>query len=418
MRYTLNRCKALNPAPPFELAGEYLHLEGRHFLRILDSARELKMTIDLLSTFENGDLLCVLVVAVEGKKGSEVFKIGRAHALQIREREPKTLLAPHAALFPRFVQTIRTLLLKRGLEEIFTPSLVKCPGLEPSLIPFALEVRKGSHVTTAYLPTSPEIHLKKAMSLGFTDIFEIKNCFRKNELSPNHENEFTMLEWYRGFADLQLIEEDLRFLIKNLEASGWIKPSTKGEVSTAPLEIRTITCRELFKQDFGFELTPKTSKDELEKLCTRYEIEHLPKESFNDLYHRLWITAIEPALGKEGPLLVKDYPPSQAALAKLTEAGWADRMEFYWQGLEIANAFNEVTDAKEQKRRWEIELAERKHLGTGELPMDEDLFHAFQSGFPPTGGIALGMERLYMACQGVEAIQDLRVFPLKDLFAE
>jgi lysyl-tRNA synthetase class 2 len=117
-----------------------------------------------------------------------------------------------------------------------------------------------------------------------------------------------------------------------------------------------------------------------------------------------------------GPLIVRDFPPSQAALAKITGQGWADRFEFYWEGLEIANAFNEVNDPVEQAHRWQLEQDERLHLGTTALPQDSGLIRALESGMPPTGGIALGLERLYMARYGVADIRELRLFSSDDLF--
>jgi lysyl-tRNA synthetase class 2 len=100
-----------------------------------------------------------------------------------------------------------------------------------------------------------------------------------------------------------------------------------------------------------------------------------------------------------------------AALARLTPDGWADRFELYWNGLEIANAFNEVTDPTEQRHRWNAEIAERARLGTALVPDDPELIRALEAGLPPSGGIALGVERLYMAINGVRDIRELRLFP-------
>jgi lysyl-tRNA synthetase class 2 len=127
------------------------------------------------------------------------------------------------------------------------------------------------------------------------------------------------------------------------------------------------------------------------------------------------IEKIEPAMEKRGPLIVRRFPPEMAALARLDEEGWADRFEFYWNGLEIANAFNEVTDAQEQRRRWQAEQDERARLGTTPLPQDESLIRALENGLPPTGGIALGLERLYMATHGLKDIRELRLFSTNDL---
>jgi len=111
-----------------------------------------------------------------------------------------------------------------------------------------------------------------------------------------------------------------------------------------------------------------------------------------------------------GALIVRDFPPSMAALARMTSEGWADRCELYWEGLEIANGFNEVNDPIEQKKRWQNDIEERRRLGTSIVPVDPSLIRALEVGMPPTGGIALGMERLYMACRGVDEIRELKLF--------
>jgi lysyl-tRNA synthetase class 2 len=108
---------------------------------------------------------------------------------------------------------------------------------------------------------------------------------------------------------------------------------------------------------------------------------------------------------------VRDFPPSQAALARLNAAGWADRLELYWNGLEIANGFNELTDAATQRARFVAELGERQALGRSPVPLDEDFLQALKAGIPPTAGMAVGLERLFMARKGIRDIGELKVFP-------
>jgi lysyl-tRNA synthetase class 2 len=141
-----------------------------------------------------------------------------------------------------------------------------------------VEIVQGRERRMAYLPTSPEIHMKKALGLGWTDIFELKNCFRKGEFSPHHENEFIMLEWYRGFAGLEMILEDLQALLVELEIP----------------QPRHLTMAQLFAEILGFNLQPATSAGELRELCARLGVHFLEEDSFNDLFHRLLIDRIEP----------------------------------------------------------------------------------------------------------------------------
>jgi lysyl-tRNA synthetase class 2 len=292
----------------------------------------------------------------------------------------------------KFVSEVREYLTWLGYQELNTPSLVACPGMEPTLEPF--------QVGDKFLPTSPEIHLKKALSLGFTDLFEIKSCFRNKENSPNHQPEFQMLEWYRSYANLTAIRDDI---------AGMIKVLSKND--PASFKIHELTFAEMFQKYLGFTLTPQTTRADLCGLAADLKIAVDEKDSWNDVFNRIFVEKLEPTMAKCPPTILKDFPPSQAALSRLTEAGWADRFEFYWEGLEIANAFHEVNDPAEQERRWQVEADERKHLGTANIPTDPELIEHMKMGMPPAGGIALGLERLFMALYGVKDIAETRLFP-------
>lgn len=348
-----------------------------------DSGRPLAH-MPLAEVLRPGDQVACWVESLE-----EPLRVSRLMLLTPAQVERPPVQAPLRD-WSDFLQHVRGYFSTRGLIEVATPHLVSCPGLEPSLEPFRAE--------TSYLPTSPEIHLKKALSLGFTDIFEIKTCFRKGEMSPQHQPEFHMLEWYRAFADLHAIRADLVGLIKSF---GVVEPVTE------------TTFADLFAQEKGFELTPRTSREELLQWAQALQIDSSPSDSWNDLFHRLWIEAFEPQLAKRGPTLLSNFPPSMAALARLGPDGWADRFEFYWNGFEIANAFHEVNDPLEQSARWEMEMAERRHLGTSALEPDRDLIRHLEMGMPPAGGIALGLERLFMALQGLTDIRQTRLFPAR-----
>lgn len=405
MVYSLSRFRFLKPVPPFHLGGEYLGRQDQHFLKDAMGSVELEGKPELFTGLGDGDLVVARVTSanefsVYAKKIDVAVK-AQAHY----NIAPK----PHASRFTMFVNRIRDFFLEQGFDEVYTPSLVKCPGLEPTLEPFDLEVAFGRHKLKVYLPTSPEIHLKKAMVAGWTDTFEIKPCYRRGEFSTHHDNEFLMLEWYRGFADLGLVEMDLRRLIRVLGEEGWVESPAK--------EVNETDWSALFKSQLEFDLTPATTRDELKALCERVAVHSTNDDSFNDLFHRLVVDRMEPELARLGPVIVKRFPPSMAALAKLDDGGWADRFELYWRGLEIANAFNEVNDPEEQAARWVAEQQERARLGTSAVPHDPALIRAYRRGMPPSGGIALGLERLYMACARVTDIQELKLFSVADLFS-
>ncbi len=303
----------------------------------------------------------------------------------------------------------------RGLAQVASPSLVVSPGFEPSLEPFFTSFRvPGQDCRPLFLPTSPEIHLKKMLAQGWTDIFEIRSCYRNGELSDHHEPEFTLLEWYRAYANLDLIAQDLQELFQFLGNRGWIKGLSPKE--PFPL-IQSISVSELFDQYVGLELQPDTPYSELYRRAL--ELRLLGEKgqglrnsewAWDDLFHLLFLTQIEPQLQEQGPLLVKDYPPSQSALSRINDRGWAERMELYWRGLELANAFDELNSPQEQLHRYERDCQERQRLGTTEVPLDQEFLQSVERGIPPTGGIALGVERFFMACQGVKKIQEVKGF--------
>jgi lysyl-tRNA synthetase class 2 len=401
MLYSLARFRHSRPLPPFQLGGEFLRLKERCFLRDAAGAVVLLGPSETWSHVHNGDQVVAMVERVSDEGVYVASTVGSVSVVVAREGEWPRPPRPHAVEFARFVEAIRRFFLSQGLREIFTPTLVPCPGLEPTLEPFSLETTYISGKGTAYLPTSPEIHLKKALAMGWTDIFEVKPCFRRGEFSPHHQPEFTMLEWYRGFADLEPILADIQELWKSLRAQGFI------ETEAAP---QVTTFRALFEEMFGFSLTPTTPAAELRALAGHLQLHTTADDSFADLFHRLMIEHIEPRLKEKGPTIVRDFPPSMAALARLSSLGWADRFELYWNGLEIANAFNEVNDPREQERRWQAEREERRRLGTSDVPEDPELIRALESGMPPSGGVALGVERLYMACRGIDDIRELKLF--------
>jgi len=290
-----------------------------------------------------------------------------------------------------FLQKIRDFFSGKGFQEAQTPSLVVCPGTEPFLDLFS--------VGSFYLPTSPELHLKKMLAGGYEQIFEIRPCFRRGEISNRHQPEFWMLEWYRAFHDLEQILQDTLHLIEFLG----------GDVS----RFQRKSMAQLFQEKLNFNLTPKTTIEELKALAGKVGLGDTVRnyQIWDDVFYLLFIEKIEPFLDSENPLIVEKYPPSQAALARLTEDGWGERFELYWKGFEIANAFHELNDPVIQEQRSAEDLALKKALGKEMPALDSDFFAALWSGLPPAGGIALGLERLFMCLHGVGDIRELRVFP-------
>lgn len=301
-----------------------------------------------------------------------------------------------------FVQGVRSFFFKQDFIEVPTPSLVVCPGTEPSLDVFSTRYKRGRDERTLFLPTSPELHLKKALAQGFDAIFEVKSCFRNGEVTEVHQPEFTMLEWYRAGAKLTQIQEDALGLVDYLSR---LSPGLR-----KPKRVQVFKVAELFLKHTGAFLTPESTREDYRKIAEAQGLRVRDDDSIDDLFFLIFTEKIETKFEKENLTFVIDWPPFQAALARLTPSGWGDRFEIYWQGLELANAFHELNDPAIQRARFGEDLAKKKAMGKEAVPLDEEFLESLESGMPPSAGIALGVERLFMALHGIDRITDLKVF--------
>ena len=302
-----------------------------------------------------------------------------------------------------FHRNLRNFFENQNFIEVQTPSLVSCPGSEPSLEVFETEFEWGSLKRKIFLPTSPELSIKKFLAHAVRQkpnlkVFEIAKVFRNNEITERHHPEFFMLEWYRCFQDLDSIREDILNLLKALTGKSDFK-------------VQQNTMKELFLEHVNFNLTPKTSAKELQMLATKLDIDTRDIQNFDDLFNLIFIEKIEFKWPKENLFFLQKYPPSQAALARIDSEGWGERFEFYWQGFEIANAFHELNDPVAQRLRMKQDLELKKIYGKKQIPTDEIFLKSLEYGLPPTSGVALGMERLFMALHQIKNISDLK-FPL------
>ncbi len=300
----------------------------------------------------------------------------------------------------QFLSDVQNFFLMKDFIQAQTPSLVDCPGTEPTLDPFFTDFNLGSKKYSKTLPTSPELHLKKLLTAGYENIFELKNCFRNNEITEIHQPEFTMLEWYRSYSLLGDIEVDVVELISRLDTQKKFTVVERFSVS------------QLFEKYADFKLKPETSIEELKSLCGSLGIANSTNDSWNDLFHRVWVEKVDPYLKNHPFLMVNQYPPSQAALAKIGAFGWAERFEIYLNGVEIANAFLELNDPAIQKERFEKDLEEKSRMGKTSILLDAQFMKALEYGMPPAAGIALGVDRLFMVTAGFKSITDFKLFPI------
>ncbi len=329
-----------------------------------------------------------------------------------------TLLAPHIQKLPARVLRLESLRLwqdyvywmreyfrEQEFVEVRTPSLVPCPGTEPSLDVFSTEFVNGSRRQKLYLPTSPELHLKKTLALGAEKIFEIKNVFRNGEVTDHHQPEFTMIEWYRAYDGMPAIQRDVAELVHYLVRK---MPALK-----APSGFDTVQIPQLFYQHCGDELCPDTTLEQMKAVAAKAGVDVSSAKTIDDYFFLIFMEKIETQFNPDRLIFVEKYPPYQAALARLTADGWGDRFEVYWQGLEIANAFHELNDPAVQKQRFAEDLAKKRAMGKEEISLDAEFMQCLEAGMPPSAGIALGVERLFMALTGITNISDTRLFPMK-----
>lgn len=290
-----------------------------------------------------------------------------------------------------FYQSIRQFFSAHNVGEVETPILSPYGTTDVHLDSFVTDWGGQS----LYLHTSPEFAMKQLLAEGIGDCFQLCKVFRNEPLSKRHRAEFTMLEWYRiGFSMHDLIAE-VATLVKHL-------CPTWGQI---PVEI--ITYRQAFS---AFGINPH--QDDLPTLQAKIIKHSGYTPSLADVRDE-WldfflVTHIERGLGQGRLTFLTHYPASMAALAKkVTDADGnnvAERFELYYQGVELANGFYELTDAAEQRARFVDDNAVRKTLGKPEIPMDQDFLHALERGLPDCAGVALGVDRLLMMKLGLDGI--------------
>lgn len=273
---------------------------------------------------------------------------------------------------------IRDFFQERGYLEVETPVRLASPALETHI---DAEPSGGM-----YLRTSPELHMKRLLAAGYERIYQIGPCFRKGESGNRHHPEYTMLEWYATGTDYQGILEETKALIRHL--SKLATPDCRVDFGA---EWHIVTVSDAFISRAGWD--PAASYDEV-----RFNLDLVEK--------------VEPALHGSAPVVLTDYPSPAAAFSRLKPGNprVAERWELYMDGLEIANAYTELTDAVEQRRRFEASARERASAGKPVYAIDEAFMTAMENGLPPCAGIALGFDRLIMALTGATSIGDVIAF--------
>ena len=305
----------------------------------------------------------------------------------------------------RLTAATRAWLVARGYAEVETPCLVPSPGAEVHLrgFPTAYHPHHGAGSTRAlWLRSSPEMALKRLLAGGAGPIFELARVWRNGESGDRHAPEFTMLEWYRPGLPLEGLMDEAEALVRDL-CPPRVAFGRVGTVLTKSFE--RITCAEAFERWAGVDLLGSIRPDgagEPVALGAR------AGESWEDCFFRLLLDHVEPHLGRDRATFLSHWPAPQAALARRDPADprVALRFELFAGGIELANAFEELTDPDEQRARLEHDLAERVRLHGEAWPLDEDFLDAVAM-MPAGSGIALGFDRLAMLASGARGIEDV-----------
>ncbi len=316
---------------------------------------------------------------------------------------------------------IRAFFAERGFAEVDTPALQRSPGLEPHLHAFATRlIEPGEGPREVYLHTSPEFAMKKLLAAGMERIFQLAHCFRNGERGQLHHPEFTMLEWYRAGASYRDLMTDCEALLQFvLAALGKQEFSWRGQTADPNAAWQYLSVADAFRKFCGIDLLatcrdPENPRlDLLADAARAIALQPHEGDTWEDLFFRIFLEKIEPNLGIGAPTILYDYPIAMAALAraKPEDRRLAERFGLYVCGLELANAFGELTDADEQRRRFEADREKRRARYGEAYPVDED-FLAALAHMPASAGIALGFDRLVMLAAGAERIDDVMWAPV------
>lgn len=310
------------------------------------------------------------------------------------------VLRERAAMLAR----IRAWFLVAGLTEVQTPLLSRAAVSDPALESVRAELHDG---LPRWLHTSPEYAMKRLLAAGAGDCWQICPVFRAGESGRLHNPEFTLIEWYRIGADVPgLILEVERLLREALTGLRELAPA------------RCLSYREALLEFSGLDWRG-AGADAIAGVLAAHGVQ--PAASAADWEIDDWLdllmgTVVGPRLGYDAPTFVRDYPASQAALARLRDDGdgWpvGERFELYLDGIELANGFHELCDADEQRRRFERDQRQRARRGAPLRPLDEHLLAALRHGLPDCAGVALGFDRLVMVALRLRSLADALPFPI------
>lgn len=313
-------------------------------------------------------------------------------------------LQARAAIFA----AVRDFFNARGYLEVDTPALQISPCMEAHIQAF----RTDWQGQKMYLHTSPEFAMKKLLVAGLPKIYQLARVFRHEPRSRWHSPEFAMLEWYQAGMDYTEMMDQTADLVRHCVPG---KLSTGGKSCDPHLPWEKITVVEAVRKYAGVDISGNLNDlEHIRAEAARIGVYVSEHDDWDNALLKILMDKVEPFLGMTSPTIIYDYPVSMAALArpKPADGRFAERFEVYACGIELANAFGELTDAKVQRDRFEHDVALRKKVYGDDYPVDEEFLQAIEFGLPQSSGNALGLDRLVMLATGAEHIDLVQACPV------
>jgi lysyl-tRNA synthetase class 2 len=306
----------------------------------------------------------------------------------------------------------------RDFLEVDVPALCISPGNEAHLHAFRTEaIRPDGSSEILFLHTSPEFACKKLLAAGEKRIFSLGHVFRNRERTATHSPEFTMLEWYRAEEDYDRVIEDtvslLRLAAETSKRNVWQWRGKKCDILKEP---QRITVNEAFHRFAGVDLLSTFAAGGApmrDAFAAVSPVSIGEDDSWSDIFSRILVEKVEPHLGVGQVTILDEYPACEAALARTCahDARVSERFEIYACGVELCNGFGELTDAEEQRRRFEEEMDIKQRVYGERYPIDEELLAALKI-MPPASGVAVGLDRVVMLATGASQIEQVQWAPV------
>ncbi|HDK6483747.1 TPA: elongation factor P--(R)-beta-lysine ligase [Klebsiella pneumoniae] len=295
---------------------------------------------------------------------------------------------------------IRRFFTDRGVLEVETPCMSQATVTDIHLFPFETRFVGPGHSQglNLYLMTSPEYHMKRLLAAGCGPVFQLCRSFRNEEMGRHHNPEFTMLEWYRPCYDMYRLINEVDDLLQQV-------------LECQPAE--SLSYQQAFQRHL--EIDPLSAdKAQLREVAAKLDLSNIAdtEEDRDTLLQLLFTMGVEPHIGKDRPTFIYHFPAIQASLAQISPEDHrvAERFEVYYKGIELANGFHELTDAHEQRLRFEQDNRKRAARGLPQQPIDNNLLAALEAGLPDCSGVALGVDRVVMLALGAESIGEVIAF--------